>query len=145
MDVLLIVWAALFVLFAITEAFTVQLVSIWFAAGSLVAFFTALCGGELWLQLVLFVAVSVILLVLVRPATRKLLNNKVVPTNVDSFIGKKGVITEAVDNIRETGKAMIDGLDWTVVSVDDSKIPKDAIVEIVEIRGIKAVVKVTAE
>ena len=58
----LISWLVAFIVLAVVEAFTFQLVSIWFALGSVVAFVAALCGAPLWLQITLFVTASLILL-----------------------------------------------------------------------------------
>ena len=65
------IWGSLFVLTVIAEVASQQLISIWFAAGSLVALLAALCGVPIWLQALLFVAASTLLLILTRPLVRK--------------------------------------------------------------------------
>ena len=47
-------WACAIVLFLIIEAVVPGLVSIWFAVGAIPALISALVGGPLWLQVVLF-------------------------------------------------------------------------------------------
>ncbi|MGI5895612.1 MAG: NfeD family protein [Oscillospiraceae bacterium] len=141
----LISWLVAFVVLAVTEAFTFQLVSIWFALGSVVAFVAALCGAPLWLQITLFVAASLILLAATRPLAKKLLKKKPVPTNVDTMIGKHGVVLTEIDNLNGTGRIAVDGLDWSAKGVDETLIPKGTEVEILEIQGVKAVVKPVAE
>lgn len=61
-------WGILFVLTVVAEIASQQLISIWFAAGSLVALIVALFGAPIWLQALLFVAVSALLLLLTRSA-----------------------------------------------------------------------------
>ena len=65
-----IVWAVLFLLFLFMEANTVSVVSIWFALGALAAEIACLCGGQLWLQVVLFLVLSGVLLAALRPYLR---------------------------------------------------------------------------
>lgn len=109
----LIVWGIAFVVFAIIEALTPQLVSIWFALGSLVAFVAAIFGLPLWLQIVIFILISILALLATRPLAKRLLNKKIEPTNADRLIGKIGYILEPVDNFKEQGRVQIDGQDWS--------------------------------
>jgi membrane protein implicated in regulation of membrane protease activity len=62
------VWLALLVLFIITEIATVQLTTVWFAGGALIAMLLAACGVKsIIIQIIVFLAVSIILLVATRP------------------------------------------------------------------------------
>ena len=61
------IWLAILTFFLVAEAVTVQLTTIWFAGGALVAALAAGMGAEEWLQIILFLAVSLILLILARP------------------------------------------------------------------------------
>lgn len=49
-----VLWSVLLILFIIAEAITVQLVSIWFAIGSLVALIANFCGANALVQAALF-------------------------------------------------------------------------------------------
>ena len=78
----LILWAAMTVILIIVEIATIQLVAVWFAAGSFAAFIAALFAAPLWVQLVVFIVVSILLLLATRPFVRSLLQNrKKVPSN----------------------------------------------------------------
>ncbi len=68
-----IMWAVLLVVFVAAEVFTVSMVSVWFGFGSVAAMIASLAGGELWLQVVLFVAVSAVTMALLRPISKKYL------------------------------------------------------------------------
>ena len=81
------VWLGLMILFLIAEGATVSLVSLWFAAGAVVAMFAALLGAGAWLQTGLFLVVSGALLLMLRPIVRRYLVPKITATNVDSLVG----------------------------------------------------------
>ena len=75
------VWLVLMVGFLIFEASCpCHLVSIWFAAGALVAGIVALLNGAIWLQIVLFVVVSCGLLIATFPLVKKYVKPKIVST-----------------------------------------------------------------
>ena len=88
-----IIWLGLMAVFLVVEAAcAIHLVSIWFAAGSLAAAVTALLGGEVWLQVTLFLVVSCVILGLMWPFVRKFLNPGLKKTNLDSIIGSEGLV-----------------------------------------------------
>ena len=136
-----VLWLALLIVFAVLEASTVSLVSLWFMGGALTALIAALCGAEIWLQIILFFVVSIALLLCLRPLSKKLLKKKKVATNADSNIGKTAVVTETIDNLRGTGAVKISGVEWSARSVDDSVLEKDAVVRILRIEGVKVCVE----
>ena len=136
-----VLWLVLLIVFAVLEASTVSLVSIWFMGGALTALIAALCGAEIWLQVVLFFVVSIALLLCLRPLSKKLLKKKKVATNADSNIGKTAVVTETIDNLRGTGAVKFSGVEWSARSVDDSVLEKDAVVRILRIEGVKVCVE----
>lgn len=136
-----IIWFGLMVAFLIVEgACPIHLVSIWFAAGSLVAMLAAWLDAALWLQIVLFVAVSGLLLACLWPFTRKLLKPKLAKTNVDAVVGQRGHVTEDIDNIDATGQVKLGGMYWTARSVSGTQIPKGTLVQVEHIEGVKVFV-----
>lgn len=137
-------WVALMILFCAVEGATVQLVTIWFAAGALAAGLVQLCHGAFWLQVVVFLVVSAGLLALLRPLVRKHLNPKKMPTNVDSIIGTRGVVTVDIDNITAQGQVKLGALEWSARSATDSPIPAGTVVQVDRIEGVKAYVSPAA-
>ena len=134
-------WLILFVALAGIEALTVALTTIWFAGGALAAFFCALAGAGVEAQLVVFVAVSFILLIFTRPFAIKYINRNTEKTNVESLEGKKARVTSDVDNDAGTGTAVVGGQEWTARSADPKKKLKTGpIVRIVEVRGVKLMI-----
>lgn len=136
------IWLALLVVFLVVEWVTVGLVSIWFAGGSLVAMLLAAAGiPEIW-QIVAFLAVSALLLILTRPAAVKFMNSKREKTNYEGIIGKIVRVTERVNNYEQTGTAIVGGQEWTARAEDDTVIiEKDALAKVVNIKGVKLILK----
>ena len=133
-------WLIVMVMFLVVEAATVGLVCIWFAVGSLAALLAAMCGAQLWLQIVLFLVVSAATLYFTRPLVKRYVNSKVEPTNADMVIGKECRVTETVDNIAGTGAVYVDGKTWTARSADDEGIPEGTLVTAKSIDGVKLIV-----
>ena len=136
-----LVWTALLILFGIGEAVTVGLTSIWFAAGSLVALVVSLLNGPLWLQIVLFLVVSILCMLAIRPFAQKYLNSKVEPTNADRIIGAEVKVTEAIDNLMAQGAVNIAGMTWSARSESDENIPVGTLVRVLRIEGVKVYVE----
>lgn len=135
-----IIWAAAIVIFVVAEAATVGLVSIWFAVGALGALIVSVCGGWLWLQIVVFAALTAATLALTRPLARKYVNAKSQPTNADRLIGSACIVTETIDNIAATGTVSANGKFWTARSADGSVIAANSLVTVERIEGVKLIV-----
>ncbi len=139
---MLIFWVVLLIALIVIEAATAQMVTIWFAAGSVGAIVAELLGAQPWLQWLVFIVVSVVALVATRPLVKKLTKTRVQPTNADRCIGKTAVVTEEIDNDAVKGQVNVDGVIWTARSSDGSVIEKDAKVKIEKIDGVKVIVKI---
>lgn len=135
-----IFWLGILAVCLGVEVATLGLVSIWFAGGALVTFFVAMATETLWIQLVVFFAVSFILLFATRPIASKYYNNKRTKTNVDSLVGEYCKVTEVIDNFNETGTVVLNGMEWTARSVDESVIEVGAKVKVHGIDGVKVLV-----
>lgn len=140
-----IVWLILLLAFAALEGVTVGLTSIWFAAGALAALIAALLHGPLWLQIALFLVVSILCLLAVRPLARKYVNTQVQPTNADRVIGAEARVTEDIDNIQGKGAVSIGGIIWTARSDSDEVIPAGSLVRVLRIEGVKVFVELIKE
>lgn len=138
---MLIFWVVLLILLIVVEAVTAQMVTIWFAAGALGAIVAERLGAQMWLQWVIFIAVSAVALVLTRPLAKKLTKTNAQPTNADRCIGKIAVVTETINNIDAKGQVNVDGAIWTARSSDNSVIEKDEKVTVEKIDGVKLIVK----
>ena len=134
-------WAVLMIAFVIVELITPQLVCIWFAVGSLGALIAAACDAKLWLQILIFLVISAIMIIVSRPLYRKFIKTKLVPTNSDRVIGETAVVTESIDNIQAKGSVKVQGQLWTARSENGEIIPEGSHVTVIRIEGVKLIVK----
>ena len=135
-----ILWLILTVILLITEADTVTVVSLWFAAGSLTAMAVALLGGRIWLQVLVFLVVSAAALTTLRPLVRKYLTPKLTATNIDSIIGTIGIVTADIDNISASGQVKLNGMEWTARSNSGEPMKAGTKVRVDKIEGVKVFV-----
>ncbi len=127
-------WLVLFVVLALFELATVNLVSIWFSLGALITTFVSLLTDNIMILLAVFTISSILLLLLTKPFVKKLKKKEVVPTNLDRVIGKVGVVTETIlkDGI---GEVKVLGKRWSAYS--DKEIKENSKVKILSINGVK--------
>ena len=133
-------WFGFLLMFIWMEASTVSMVSSWFAIGSLGAMLVSLFGGELWLQVVVFIAVSAVLLISLRPLAKKFITPKIVKTNVDAIIGTQGVVLEDVDNIAAKGRVKLGAMEWSARSSSGELIAEGTLVTVDRVEGVKVFV-----
>lgn len=135
------VWFFLTIFFGILEAATAQLVSIWFAGGSLCAILAYALGANEAVQVTVFVLTSAVLLALTRSIVKKMTKGKKIPTNADSLIGKTAVVTKKTDELGLAGEAKVAGSVWTVCSADGLPLEEKERVTVEKIEGVKLIVK----
>lgn len=135
------VWLAVMVVLLIMEALTAGLTTIWFAGGALIAAIGAYFGISMINQLLLFVCVSLVLVILMRPLALKVMNKNVTQTNVNSVIGKRAIVTTEINNLTQSGRVKLGDIEWKASSLnEDEVIPKDAVVVIDKVAGVKLIV-----
>ena len=134
-------WLIAMIVLFIVEAATVNLMTLWFAFGALAALVTSLLGGELWLQIVVFIAVTIITLIPTRKLAKKYFSKSHQATNSDIVIGKDCIVVEEIDNLLSTGAVKCLGKEWTARSEDGRKIVIGETVIAVAIEGVKLIVR----
>ncbi len=134
------VWIAAAAIFLIIEAVTAAMNSIWFVAGSLAALIAAVLGAPIWVQTLLFIAVSGVCFAILYPRLKRLLKKDRQPTNADMAIGQECVVTQRIDNLAGTGAVSVGGKTWTARSADGQTIELGAVVTAVSIQGVKLIV-----
>lgn len=135
-------WLILFLVLLVVEAATLSLTTIWFAGGALVAFIVSMIFDNRVPEFIVFGAVSLALLFFVRPSALRRFNRRRTKTNVEAVIGKTVRVIEAVNNLADTGRVKLDGMEWAAVCVDDNttlSVGEFAVVERVE--GVKLVIR----
>lgn len=142
MNIMIWVWLAAIVVFAVAEAATAGLTSIWFAGGAVGGFIAALLKGSLVVQMVVFIAVSALLLACTRPFVKKAMGKGgKVATNADRVLGELAKVTETVDNVAGTGAVYVEGKTWTARTAGEETIPAGALVKILRMEGVKLFVE----
>ncbi|MEG0691777.1 MAG: NfeD family protein [Oscillospiraceae bacterium] len=139
----IIFWAVLTVILIGSEIATVQLISVWFGAGSLIAFISSFFAIEFYVQVIIFIAVSIVLLLSTRPFVKKFLNSSNhIKTNSDSIVGKECIVKEEVNSHAGTGRVFADGLTWAAKSAFPEKILKENETCIItDIQGVTLIIK----
>ena len=134
-------WIAVLVAAVMVEAMTADFVAIWFFPSALIAAVLAFCGVNMGVQCLVFAVVGLLLVVLTRPLCRRWLSPKGEKTNTDALIGEPCLVTEEIRNLDEVGEVKLRGLCWSARSADDRVIAVGEQVTVVEIRGVKLIVK----
>lgn len=134
------VWLFVIVAAIVLEASTVSLVSIWFVPSACISMILALCDVKLWIQLTVFFAVFLLLMMILRPVFKKNMGLKIVPTNADTLIGMQAVVIEQIDNLHAKGQVKIRGQVWTARSANEKIVyEEDEVVTVVAIEGVKLI------
>lgn len=141
----IVFWSILLVAAVIAEFGTQQLVSIWFASGSIVALITAAVGGSEIVQLVVFTAVSLVLLIFTRPILQKFLRFEIRDTNAKADLGKNAVVIQEIDPQKGTGRARLGDVEWRAVSSDSCIIQVGSVVKVLDIDGTRLIVESATE
>lgn len=137
-----IAWLGLLIILLIIEIITVGLTSIWAAGGALVALLFNILGLSLMWQVIAFFVVTFVLLIFTRPFAVRFINTQREKTNYEGIIGKTIRIAERVDNLRQTGMAVVNGQEWTVRAEDEQEILEpETLAKVVNISGVKLIVR----
>ncbi|HOO27850.1 MAG TPA: NfeD family protein [Lachnospiraceae bacterium] len=137
-----LVWLGILIVMLVIEIVTLGLTTIWFAGGALIAFVLAMFGANLWVQIPVFFVVSLVLLFVTRPIAVKYFNKDRVKTNAESLIGLDAIVISGIDNLQGVGQVTVAGQEWSAKASDDSvKYPVGSVVKIIDIKGVKVIVK----
>lgn len=136
-------WLVVLIVSIGVEVATLGLTSIWFAGGAVVAVIVAAFHGPVWLQILLFFAVSLLLLFFTRPIAVRYFNRDRVRTNVESMIGRQAIVTSEIDNLQGIGQVTVGGQEWSArTEADGMNLQPGTVVDIVAVNGVKLIVKV---
>lgn len=135
-------WLILLILLLIIEIITVGLTSIWAAGGALAALLLSMLRVPIIWQVITFFVVTFVLLWFTRPFAVKIINSQREKTNYEGIIGKTIRISVRVDNLNQTGMAVVNGQEWTVRAEDDKEVLEpETLAKVVNISGVKLIVK----
>ena len=130
------IWLGIIIVAIIVEIITIDLVSIWFAAGGV----ADLLGASQAIQIALFVIVTTIAIFVTRPIAKKYLRTNIEKTNYDRVIGKHGLVTKTI-TADTKGEVKVMSTSWLAASVDNNTINEGEYCEIMAIEGAHLVVK----
>ena len=129
-------WLIIAGLCLVIEIYTVGFFIFWFGIGALFALLVSFITNNLFIQIVVFLVTSSLLVILTKPIMKKFIKaEKTVPTNFFSLSGKQGIVTKKIDCANSTGQVKVKGELWSAIS--DKDIEKDAKVKVLNIDGVK--------
>jgi membrane protein implicated in regulation of membrane protease activity len=133
------IWAALVIVFAVIEVFTLGLYTVWFAIAALIMVFLSLLDIAVPFQILIFLAISALLLFITRPLAIKKFKVGKEKTNVESLVGMHALVTKDIGEF-EKGEIKLNGQIWSARAQDNIKIPEGTKCEVIRIEGVHAVV-----
>ena len=139
----IVIWIILALVFAGAELLTLSFVAFYPAIGALAAAVTAALGGDVWIQLLVFVVVSVVSLLLTRkPLLRLMSRTPQVPSNAPTVVGKRAVVVIAVEEgPGQRGQVRVGTEHWSARSEHERAIAEGVTVDVVRIDGVSLVVR----
>lgn len=138
------IWTGVAIILAVVEALTFGLTTIWFVAGALIALLFSWLGFNEYVQVLSFLVSSILLLLLTRPLILKYINVGTVKTNVDSLVGKEGMVLKEISQYN-FGQVKLAGQMWTAKSRSGETILEGSAVVVESIEGVKLVVSPVAK
>jgi membrane protein implicated in regulation of membrane protease activity len=134
-------WIIIFIVALVIEVVTAgTLVSVWFSVGALLAFAVQLLGGPLFLQVLVFLVVSVGALLAIRPLATTYFRGNTVATNADRMIGQRTFLTKAISS-SHWGEVNVYGVVWSAVEANNRPLEVGTEVKIIAIEGAKLIVE----
>lgn len=131
-------WGLAFLVFIVIELATVNLVTIWFAVGSLITLFVSLYVESEIMQIIIFIIASLVSLIITKPIASKLKIRNIEPTNSDRYVGKNGEVTKKITP-KEKGEVKVLGTIWTAVSDETLEVGEE--IKVKKIDGVKLIVE----
>jgi len=135
-----IIWMIVAIGFGLAEGLTLGLTFIWFAGGALLAMIASFLGLPIFVQVIAFIVGSALMLIYTRPVAKKVLKIGATKTNVDSLIGKEGIVIKELKPFT-LGQVKVKGQIWSAKAFNDEAIAENERVEVVSIEGVKLIVK----
>ena len=135
------IWLILCGAFLLIEIFNISFLLIWPGIGSFFAFIASVLGAPIEIQLAVFAISTTIMIIFMKPLTKKFFKNKDnTKMNNDAMIGKKGVVIKEINSTEDVGQVKVAGELWSAITLNDEKIKINEIVEVTKVDGVKLVV-----
>ena len=137
------IWLIISGICFIIEIITVGFLVFWFGIGALIAMVSSFFISNIYIQTLIFVISSALLIFFTKPLVKKFVDkDKVLPTNAYSIIGHKAIVIKQIDPMLGTGQIKVGTEVWSAKTDSDEIIPENTEVKVTQIDGVKAVVKI---
>lgn len=110
------IWFGLAVVFTLIEVTTFNLVTIWFALGSLIMIFVSFLPIPIGWTVLIFLGISTLMLIFTRPIAEKKLKIGKAKTNTDALLGEKVVVIKPFSDF-DKGEVKVKGISWSALAV----------------------------
>ena len=127
------------------EIFTAGFFILWFGVGAAVAGILALLGLNAAWQWGAFIVVSGVLFAVSRRFAERFTKEQPPGIGADRFIGKRAVVIEDIDNLKNTGRVRMGKEEWRAESESGESIPEGQSVAVTKIDGTHLIVKMLTE
>ena len=135
------IWLILCGTFLLIEIFNISFLLIWPGIGSFFAFIASVLGAPVEIQIAVFAISTTIMIIFMKPLTKKLFKNKDnTKMNNDAMIGKKGIVIKEINSAEEVGQVKVAGELWSAITINDEKIKINEIVKVTKVDGVKLIV-----
>lgn len=140
-----LIWIIIGAALILAEIFSASFFAGPIGLGCLIAAIMAKAGFSVSWQLMSFGSSSILLLLIVRPIWKRMMDNspKDLGSGVDRYEGRSGTITETVDPDSGDGRVKIGGESWRAISDKNIVIEEGSRVTVLRVEGTKAVVSVS--
>jgi len=133
-------WLVLALIFTLIETATTTFFIFWFGIGAAAAALAAYLGAHFVVQMLVFLAVSLVFVAYTRPFARRVQRSRV-KTNVDAMVGRSGIALDRLDGRGGTGLVKVGGETWTAVAAEDAPVEKGQRVTVLGVDGVKLIVR----
>jgi membrane protein implicated in regulation of membrane protease activity len=142
----LAIWLVIALALVGAELATLAFIALYLAVGAVGAGIASVAGAELPLQVLVFAVVAIASLVLTRkPLMRALKKTPSIVSNAPTVLGKRAVVTVAVDaGPGQRGQVRVGTEYWSARSEDENPIADGTTVEVAGIDGVALVVRPVA-
>ena len=113
-----LVWLVIAGVLFVGEILTAGFLLLWFAIAAVVAMLVSFLTTNLFIQILVFVVISILLLIFTRPLLSKYTKSDNTVTNSNAIIGKTALVTEEISLLNSTGQINVDGEIWSAKTMD---------------------------
>lgn len=138
--IMISIWVVVLLITLLLEFESQQLVTIWFSVGSILALILAAFNVHYIWQIASFVVLSTVLVLATRPLSRRFMRREIIATNIDSIIGKQGIIITDV-SLDVRGEVKVESRIWVAFVTSNIHIEKGTKVIVMDVEGNKLLVE----